>query len=183
MRLIVALAAAVAAVPALAQPVEPVVRDCSTHARGDLGRDWRSRAALAGPLALVGMRDGYRRGSVPPAPSGRAWPLKVLVVVEPRAVVTVTIGARSRRFAALGYNALRHRGESVPLSAGSTSVRFEACPRPNMPEPWNRGTQFPGYFLVSGGRCVGVEVRVEGTASVLRRNLRFGAARCGAIRP
>ena len=162
---------------------EPGVRDCSTSAYGDLGSEWRKRAILAGPVAFVEMRDGTRH--VPAAPRGRSWPLKVLVVVEPRKGATVTIAARSRSVASLAYDqeSLRRvaadAGGHVPLSAGAPSVRLEACARPHVGKPWNRGTQFPGYFLVSGRRCIAVTVRVvEGPPAVLRRTLRFGRTRC-----
>jgi hypothetical protein len=164
----------IAAVPADAQDAQPVVRICRDSQYGDLGRGWRREALVAGPLAFVGLRDGYGFGR--PAARGRAWPLKVLVVIEPRAVATVTIGARSAEFAALAYRSLRHHGGTVPLSAGTHAVRFEACDRVKTREPWNRGTQFGGYFLVRGRRCVDVEVQI-GTR-LLRRQLRFGVSRC-----
>jgi len=186
--LVVALAAGgFVAVPAASQAEEPVVRDCKGPRNlGDLGRDWRRQAVVAGPLAFVRMRDGYSR-RLPSASPSAALPLKVLVVVEPKAVVTVTLSARSRRFAALGYAAsFRQGGRRVPLSAGSISARFEACAHanastsriPNAGKPWNRGTQFGGYFLVAGSRCVDVEMRPEGRTTVLRRTLRFGVTRC-----
>ena len=115
-------------------------------------------------------------------PAGRAWPTKVLVVVEPRAVVTVTIRERSVPFAALGYGVRempRDPRGSVPLTAGSRGVRFVACRHANPgAEPWNRGTQFPGYFLVSGRRCVDLTVSYGARPTVVRRTLRFGAPRC-----
>jgi hypothetical protein len=107
-----------------------------------------------------------------------------LVVLEPGQVATLTIAARARSVASLAYGqeALRRvsadAGGPVPLSAGDPAVRFEACARAHVGKPWNRGTQFPGYILVSGRRCVGVVVRVEGRAGPLRRTLRFGRARC-----
>ena len=161
----------------LAVDDEPDVRDCSTRAIGELSSTWRRRAMVAGPLAFVDMRRGYAvRIRARP---GLAWQLKVLVVVEPRAVVTVTIARRSRDVAALVYSPKRHLppGE-VPLSLGATSVRFEACARPNPGQkPWNRATQFPGAFLVARSACVDVLVRPQGGKTMLRR-LRFGVARC-----
>jgi hypothetical protein len=174
-RVALALAALLAcAVPALAQEVEPVVRACRDSQYGDLGRGWEQRAVTAGPLAFVGLRDGYGFGR--PAPPGRAWALKVLVVLEPRAVATVTIGPRSGEFAALAYHRLRHNGPIVPLSDGTSTVRLEACGRVKTREPWNQGTQFGGYFLVRGRRCIDVEVRTG--SRLLRRQLRFGVPRC-----
>ena len=161
---------------------KPPVRDCSTDAYGDLGRNWRQRALHAGPIAFVEMRNGTRH--VPPAPPGRSRPLKILIVLEPGQVATLTIAARARSVAALAYDqaALRRvsaaAGDHVPVSAGEPSVRFKACARPHVGEPWNRGTQFPGYFLVSGRRCVGITVRVEGRPAALQRTLRFGRTRC-----
>jgi hypothetical protein len=176
MRALLALLLLIAVPAAFARGVETPVRDCGTRAYGDLGRGWQERAVVAGPLAFAGLRDGYAAAGSPPA--GTAWPQKVLVVVEPASVATVTIARRSQRYAALGYHGLRHEGtKPVPLSAGTTSIRFEACPKPNPGAAvWSRGTQFPGYFLVSGRRCVSVEIAARG--KVFRRTLRFGAPRC-----
>ena len=88
----------------------------------------------------------------------------------------MTIAPRSRAYAALGYNGIRHNGTGVPLATARSSVRFRACRPVPSREPWNRGTQFPGYFLVAGARCVHVDVATQG--KVLRRKLSFGA-RCG----
>lgn len=173
MRVVLALLVAVpvVAVPAPADEPAPYVRTCSSSAFGDLGRGWQGRAVVAGPLAFVGAKDGL---------ASSRYPQKILIVVEPRRVATVTIATRSSAHAALGYNDLRPTGVRVPLTSGTRSVRFEACGAvvPGSPRlPWNRGTQFPGYFLVNGPRCVHVEIRAGGT--LIRRALPFGAARCG----
>ena len=172
--LLVALAAAV---PALAEDPKPFVRTCSSSAYGDLVRGWRGDAVVAGYVAFVGMGGSRRVHDLEPVDPERANPLKVLVVVDPNAAPTVTIAPRSRANAALGYNAIRHDGEGrgVPLADGTTSVRFQGCRDVRSREPWNRGTQFPGYFLVARKGCVYVDVATQGT--VLRRKLSFGA-RC-----
>jgi hypothetical protein len=177
MRIVVALLLfLVLAVPALADEPEPYVRTCSSSAFGDLGQGWRERAMVAGHLAFVGMRSGYNRMYLDPVGPGSANPLKVLVVVDPNAAPTVTIATRSRAYATLGYNSIRRKDSAgVPLTDGTQSVRFHACRLVRSREPWNRGTQFPGYFLVSGARCVHVDVATQG--KVLRRKLSFGA-RC-----
>ena len=70
MRIVVALLLVpIVAVPALAGEPEPYVRTCSSSAYGDLGQGWRERAVVAGHLALVGLKDGYRR-----ADTGRFGP-------------------------------------------------------------------------------------------------------------
>jgi hypothetical protein len=165
----------IVAVPALADEPEPYVRTCASSAYGDLGRGWRERAAVAGHVAFVGLKDGYRRADTEWFGPGRGMPLKVLVVVDPNAAPTVTIAPRSRPYAALGYNRIHHDGSGVPLANGTVGVRFRACHPVASREPWNRGTQFPGYFLVAGARCVHVDVATQGT--ILRRKLSFGA-RC-----
>ena len=167
------------AVPALADEPAPYVRTCSSSAYGDLGRGWRERAVVAGHLAFVGMRGPRRASELGPVDPGRANPLKVLVVVDPNSAPTVTIARVSRRNAALGYNTIRHdgTGRGVPLADGTTSVRFQGCRPVASREPWNRGTQFPGYFLVARRGCVHVDVATQGR--VLRRTLRFGVTRCG----
>ena len=177
MRVVAALLLAlVVAVPALADEPEPYVRNCSSSAFGDLGQGWRERAMVAGHVAFVGMKNGYDRMSVDPGGAGRGNPLKVLVVVNSNAAPTVTIAPRSRAYAALGYNSIRRKDSTgVPLADGTQSVRFRACDVVRSREPWNRGTQFPGYFLVSGARCVHVDIATQG--KVLRRKLSFGA-RC-----
>jgi hypothetical protein len=176
MRIVVALLLALAvAVPAFADEPKPYVRSCSTSQFGDLGQGWRDRAMVAGHVAFAGIGDRYRPMPAQRLGPGRAMPLKVLIVVDPNAAPTVTIAPRSRAYAALGYNAIRHNGTGVPLADGTSSVRFHACRPVRSREPWNRGTQFGGYFLVSGARCVHIEVATQGT--VLRRKLSFGA-RC-----
>jgi hypothetical protein len=169
----------VVAVPALAGDEKTYVRSCSSSAYGDLGRDWRRNAVVAGRLAFVGMAGQRRAAELDVVGPGRANPLKVLVVVEPGATPTLTIARASRGNAALGYNPVRHDGSSkgVPLADGTTAVRFNGCRAVASREPWNRGTQFPGYFLVARAGCVQVEVQTQGT--ILRRTLRFGVPRCG----
>src|SRR5687768_3036954 len=177
---VAALLGLIVIVPAFAADPEPYVRTCSSSAYGDLGAGWRERAVVAGHLAFVGMRGPRRASELDPVDPGRANPLKVLVVVDPNSAPTVTIARASRRNAALGYNVDEiHRdgsGKGVPLADGTTSVRFHACRVVRSREPWNRGTQFPGYFLVARRGCVQVEVATQGT--ILRRTLRFGVARC-----
>jgi hypothetical protein len=177
MRVVAALLLAlVIAVPAFADEPEPYVRTCSSSAYGDLGRGWRERATVAGHVAFVGMKGGYNRMYLDPVGVGRANPLKVLVVVDSNAAPTLTIAPRSRAYAALGYNSIRRKDSTgVPLADGTQSVRFQACRVVRSREPWNRGTQFPGYFLVSGARCVHVDIATQG--KVLRRKLSFGV-RC-----
>lgn len=176
MRIVVALLLGlVVAVPAMADEPAPHLRTCSSSQFGDLGRGWRERALIAGHVAFVGMKGGYRRMAPEQLEPGRARALKVLVVADPNAAPTVTIAPRSRAHAALGYNGIRNGPGGVPLAEGTQSVRFRACHPVRSREPWNRGTQFGGYFLVLGRRCVHIDVATQGT--VLRRKLSFGA-RC-----
>ncbi len=173
MRVVVALLLALSvAVPALADDREPFVRACATSQFGDLGSGWRERATVAGHIAFLG---GSDRMAIKRLGPGRAMPLKVLVVADPNAAPTVTIAPRSRVYAALGYNGIRHNGTGVPLAEGTESVRFEACRPFRSREPWNRGSQFAGYFLVAGARCVHIDVATQGR--VIRRKLSFGV-RC-----
>jgi hypothetical protein len=175
MRIVVALLLVfVAAVPALADEPEPYVRTCATRQFGDLGPGWQERAVVAGHVAFLGASDARWR---PLGPG--AWPLKVLVVVDANAAPTVTIAERSREHAALGYNNVRHNGTGVTLGQGTQRVRFEACHSDRLREPWNRGTQFGGYFLVAGRRCVYIEVATQG--KIIRRALRFGVPRCARL--
>ena len=168
----------VVALPALAGEPPPYVRTCSSSAYGDLGRGWRENAVIAGHLAFVGMAGPRRTYELEPVDPGRGNPLKVLVVVDPNSAPTVTIARASRRNAALGYNDVRRdgTGRGIPLAAGTTSVQFRGCRVVLSREPWNRGTQFPGYFLVARRGCVQVDVATQGT--ILRRTLRFGVTRC-----
>ena len=173
MRALVALLLAlVVAVPALADDPEPYVRTCSTSQYGKLVPDWQERAIVAGHIAFLG---GNSRMAIERFGPGMAMPLKVLVVVDANAAPRVTIAPRSRAYAALGYNGIRHNGTGVRLVDGTQSVRFQACHPDRKREPWNRGTQFGGYFLVAGAHCVHIDVATAG--KVLRRKLSFGA-RC-----
>ncbi len=123
------------------------------------------------------MASGYNRMALDPVGPGRANPLKVLVVVDPNASpdgddrhpLPCVRGARLQRDPPQGQlRASRSR-------TAQQSVRFQACRPVQSREPWNRGTQFGGYFLVSGARCVHIDVATQG--KVLRRKLSFGA-RC-----
>jgi hypothetical protein len=169
--------ALIAALPALADEPESYVRSCSSSAYGDLGRGWRENAVVAGHLAFLGGQ-GRSRSELDPVDPGRANPLKVLVVADPDSAPTVTIAPRSRGNAALGYNRIRHNGKGVPLTDGTTSVRFEACRAVQSRDAWNRGTQFPGYFLVVRSGCVYVDVATQG--KIIRRALRFGVPWCSS---
>ena len=109
-----------------------------------------------------------------------SWPVKVLVVVDPNAAPTVTIAARSRGHASLGYNDVRHNGRGVPLDRGTQSVRFEACraergPRVVEPRHAVRG-------LLPASPAAGASTSTFTTEGrIIRRALRFGVPRCARL--
>jgi hypothetical protein len=167
------------AASAAARDGAPFVRGCESSVWGDLGRDWRKRAVVAGPVAFVSVREYARqpRATFARSASGRYQPLKVLIVVEPRVTATVVVPKRARHAFRLVYDhSLFNR--LLRISEAHWAVRFEACPTPQQPEPWNRGTQFNGGFLVAAPGCRPLEVRVEGRGSVIRRVVSFGVGTC-----
>lgn len=152
----------------------PFVRNCESSLYGDLGAQWLKNAVRAGPATFIGalvFRNGLvaRRG---------ASSHKLLIVVEPRREVTVTVAKRVRGLASLLYDPAKFHLRNPRVRDGEVAVTFIACAKANGSAPWERGTQFNGELVVFGPRCVPLEISVSFQAQTIRRTLSFGAGAC-----
>jgi hypothetical protein len=171
---LVATAMAATAVSSAAPLKKPYVRTCASSVYGDLGARWRQKAVQAGPVTFIGAlerRDGL-------VARKRASGHKLLIVVEPRHTVTISIDGRARRFASLLYDPAKFHLRYPRVRDGAEAVTFVACFSPHGSAPWERGTQFNGEFVVFGPRCVPVEISGAPQSQPIRRSLSFGAGEC-----
>jgi hypothetical protein len=162
------------------------VRTCEASVYGTLDDPtWRKHSVTAGPLifysadqyaeqppslfAPLGGNDGYYAGQ------------KLLVLIRRGAVATVVVPESEGRYARLLYNPADWNDRNAyTLKDGETAVRFEGCPKgetATVGGPLTAMTQFNGSFVVTGVRCVPLEVRVRGQGTI-PVTLSFGASRC-----
>lgn len=81
--------------------------------------------------------------------------VKARVVVQPEAVVTLVVPEREREDVALNYNWNDRYRNGDPLEDAQRSVRFAACGS-------DSPRQYNGGVVVTGPRCVVLEVWVQG---------------------
>jgi hypothetical protein len=180
-------AAAITSAPAAATTAAPAppgspgafVRTCQDSVYGDLGDGWRPRSVVVGPLALVALRDAATQPAVDFRPrGGRYQGLKVLVVVEAGATVTLVVPPAERRHLALLYDPAAWREDNrYRIADGDTAATFRSCP-PGQAPVGDGDTQFNGGFLVAGPRCVTLEVSTPAWKAPRRVTVSFGAGRC-----
>jgi hypothetical protein len=142
------------------------VRGCQNSQYGDLGPDWEPRSLRAGPIAFVGMVRGVSADYV--ARSRNV--VKVIIVVDKGAVVTVRVVHADREGVALAYVS-RAGHEARRVADGLPAMKFHAC----HPSDWRPHTQFGGTFIVDRLRCAHLEVYVEGRAESIPVAISFGA--------
>jgi hypothetical protein len=135
---------------------------------GNLDPNWERRSLRAGPIAFVGTARGFSADYV-----ARQKRIKVLAVVDNRAVATLRIADGDRHAVGLLYaqrrwlgdfNSARHPRNGLP------AVRFEGCAPGGAPH-----TQFNGGFVVDRPRCAHLEVHVRGRAEPVPLAISFGA--------
>jgi hypothetical protein len=144
----------------------PGIRGCQSSVYGDLGPDWEQGSLRVGPIAFVGLARGVSADYVARARNV----VKVLVVVDKGAVVTLRIVQADREGVALAYV---HRPGREPrrVADGLSAMRFHAC----HPSDWRPHTQFNGTFIVDRPRCAHLEVQVRGRAEPVPVAISFGA--------
>ena len=99
---------------------------------------------------------------------------KVLVVVEPGAVVTVAIAPTATGASSLLYDPSRFNDTNrYEVSDGESAVTFQACGKGG-----THVTQFNGGFIVAGPRCVPLEISTANDGTPRRRVLSFGKGDC-----
>ena len=149
---------------AAAEPEPEAVRRCKTAVYGELDPEWRKRAVVAGPLALLPYLERRPELFVPDAE------LKVIAVVRSGASVTLAVPEAERQRISLLYDSGGPRlNRLFRLSDGTSSVRFIACSR-------GRETQFNGGFFVRDAHCAAIEVWTEGRTNPIRRWLPVGVS-------
>jgi hypothetical protein len=161
------------------EEADAFVRPCETAVYGELAAGWRKNSIVAGPLAFVYGKD-YARPSfaVDRGRNGRYHPIKVLVVVENGAVVTVAIPRAARSYASLFYDEARFgTGGRVHVAQGDEQVTFKACRDGESPYARHE-TQFNGGFIVAGSRCVPLVLTTNKDASQRRVMFSFAAGDC-----
>jgi hypothetical protein len=144
----------------------PGVRGCQSSVYGDLGSDWEQGSLRAGPIAFVGAAGGISADYVARARNV----VKVLVVVDKGAVVTLRIVQADREGVALAY-VHRPGHEARRVADGLPGMRFHAC----HPSDWRPHTQFNGTFIVDRPRCAHLEVHAEGRPEPIPVAISFGA--------
>jgi hypothetical protein len=162
------------------------VRTCEAGVYGTLDDPtWRKHSVIAGPLVFYSA-DQYAEQPASlfapvPAQNGHYAGQKLLVFVRRGAVATVIVPESQRRYAALLYNSADFNDiNEYRIEDGESAVTFKACKKGEASPvggPLNAMTQFNGGFIVAGGRCVPLEVRVRGQGSI-PVTLSFGAGRC-----
>ena len=153
-----------AAAAAEPEPEPEAVRRCKTAVYGELDPEWRKRAVVAGPLALLPYLERRPELFVPDAE------LKVIAVVRSGASVTLAVPEAERQRISLLYDSGGPRlNRLFRLSDGTSSVRFIACSR-------GRETQFNGGFFVRDAHCAAIEVWTEGRTNPIRRWLPVGVS-------
>jgi hypothetical protein len=172
-------AAPTTAAPAPPGPPGAFVRTCEDSVYGDLGDGWRKRSVVVGPLAFVALRYAATQPAVDFRPrGGRYQGLKVLVVVEVGATVTLVVPPAERRHLALLYDPAAWREDNhYRIADGDPAVTFRSCP-PGQTPLGASGTQFNGGFLVDGPRCATLEVATPAWKAPRRVTVSFGAGRC-----
>jgi hypothetical protein len=143
----------------------PGARGCESAVYGDLRSDWEQGSLRAGPIAFVGMARGVSADYV----ARHNKVIKVLVVMDNGAVVTLRVADADRGGVALRYTPRR----ATRVADGLPAVTFRACkpghwgPRPH--------TQFNGSFIVDRARCAHLEVHVHGRPEPIAAAIAFGA--------
>jgi hypothetical protein len=172
------------AAPAGVDPAKWLERRCDSGVYGDLGAGWRALGTVAGPLVFhLATASGPRvpAGAFQPADGG-LLPRKLLVVVDWGSAVTVSVPPGERRDVSLSYDPAGWDEPAPDPGAGQQAVTFRACAsRADEPfgttQPYDTGTQFNGGLLVTGPRCVALDVRPDGRPP-RRVVLSIGAGRC-----
>jgi hypothetical protein len=162
---------------AAAEPEPETVRHCRTNVGvGEPGS--RKRAVVAGPLALLLSTDRSPKHFRPDAP------VKAIVVVRAGASVTLAVPEAERERLSLLYDFGPGPRRDFRLSDGTSSVRFNPCPRSGAEytgpggyvHETGRETSFNGGFFVRDAHCAAIEVWIEGRATPIRRWLPLGVA-------
>jgi len=154
-------------------------RGCGQAVGGTLPARWRRSGVVLGSLALYSFGQVTDRGRTSRLVASTLTPgreVKLLALVRPGAVVTLTVPPAERRVISLAY-----RPGVIPsaMAGGDAAVTFHACASQPGEQPGFPGwTQFNGGIVVAGARCARLVVASPGSvpASMV---LAFGRRSCG----
>jgi hypothetical protein len=152
-------------------PLDTPIRECGSAVFGTLAPDWREHAAIAGPLAWLGV-SGYARDSAATfaVQDGRYFFKKALAVVERGALVKIVVPESERTRLALFYSASGTRPDNLyKVSEGESTWALRACE--------DTETQFNGGFIVGGAQCAALDVFLEGKNRPIRVFIPFGTGK------
>jgi len=155
-------------------PAGYYVRTCEQKVYGELGKGWRDRSVVVGPIAFVALPFAATAPAREFAPDKDGFrSVKALAVVDRGTEVTVSVPPDERGHVALLYDP--EVFNSRQMADGDTAVTFRACPRGDRSFPGP--TQFNGSFIVDGPQCATLEVRV-GDGPLRRVDVAFGTRTC-----
>jgi hypothetical protein len=143
----------------------PPVVGCATHVEPSLNRFNRRRDVIRGPFALVTLaRDMPRLSQASYRPrAGRLAGVKLPIGLGAGHRATLRVSPAQREHAALLYRHQTQRANRVP--DGDQAVTFKSCPADT--PAFTGGTVGPitgwaGELIVTGPRCVRLELLVDG---------------------
>lgn len=149
-------------------------RTCPTSGSTGLPPGYRRHARLVADVALGGLGDLSEQSEAAPSKGGRYGAIESIVVVPAGREVTITVPRGERTVVGLVYDTRKFRDDGLyRISELDSSFRFVACGDPD----FNHGvSQFDGGYVVSGRRCVRIDVVIRGEPV---RHVRFPVgARC-----
>ncbi len=153
----------VAPIPTAA--VREMTRACDAAVGGHLPAGWMASSIRSGPLVLWAFGAVGHGGHVSNLASSALRPVgyvKALAVVEPGAVVTLSVPAAEQKRISLAYA----MGQSpARVSGGYAQVTLKACAQPTGGGAGFQGwTQFNGGLVAAGAQCAVLDVQPSGEA-------------------
>jgi hypothetical protein len=156
--------------PSVSPAAGTVLSSCELANAGAVGpeSDWKPGSIEAGPLYFEpgGMARMSRGGDVGDRPELYVA-IVVLAGLRPGSTVVLEATHAGRPFIRFLYgpNDSFTPGMKVTMRSGEAGVTFEACPRGTGFAPGQVVTDYYGGFVISGNRCVPVEVRAPGRSA------------------
>jgi len=136
-----------------------MTRTCVTAVGGSLPAGWQSSAIHSGALTLFSfgqVRAGGRESTLSSSDLRPVRDMKMLALVRPGSVVTISVPPDERTRLALAYAV----GQApTDVAGGYRSTTFVACKEPSGVGSGAAGwTQFNGGLLAAGPQCATLDV-------------------------
>lgn len=141
-----------------------MTRTCVTAVGGSLPSGWQSSSIHSGALTLFSFGQALARGresTLPPSDLRPIGDVKMLALVRPGSVVTMSVPPDEHTRLALAYAV----GQSpTAVAGGYRSTTFVACNQPSGAGSGAAGwTQFNGGLVAAGPQCATLEVHSDQT--------------------